>query len=71
MFIRIFKKLSENLKKLRTSITRKGQRNHEKKPVEIKNTASEMKNMLEGLNRLDEAEDQISDLVDRVAENTQ
>ena len=38
----------------------------------MKNAVSEMKNMLEGTgSRLDGAEDWISDLKDKVAENTQ
>ena len=38
----------------------------------MKNTVSEMKYTLEGIsNRLDEAEDWISDVEDKVAENTQ
>ena len=40
--------------------------------LEIKNTITQMKNTSEGLNiRLDEAEDQISNLNDKVAENFQ
>ena len=38
----------------------------------MKNSISDMKNTLEGINsRLDEAEDQISNLVGKIAENTQ
>lgn len=36
----------------------------------MKNTASEIKNELDGINRLHEAEDRVSDLEDKVAENT-
>ena len=42
------------------------------KNSKMKGTISEMKNTLEGINsRLDQTEDQISDLGDKVSENTQ
>ena len=37
----------------------------------MKSTICEMKNTVRGINWLDEAEDQTSDLEDKVAENTQ
>ena len=49
----------------RDSKHKKGHRNHNK-------NCSEMKSTLEGINnKLDETEDQMSDLEDKVAENTQ
>ena len=37
----------------------------------MKNTISEMKSILEGINRVDETKDWISNIEDRVAEDTQ
>ena len=49
----------------------KKHRDH-KKTITNKDTISEMKHTLEGIKRrLDEAEDRISDLQNKVAENTQ
>ena len=66
MIIRMLRKLSENFKS-RTKdieIIKKNQ-------SEMKNTITETKNTLQGNNRLDKAENQISDLEDKEAENTQ
>ena len=64
MIIRLLKELSENFGSIKDIETRK-------KQSEIKNTIMEMKTTLPGINRLDEAEDQISSLEDKGAENTQ
>ena len=51
---------------------KKRHRNHEKGQSEINNTIPERNNALEGISsRLDEAEDQISDLEDKIEKNTQ
>ena len=50
----------------------KNPRNHKKGSVRNKHATSEISNTLEGINhRLDEAEDRISDLEDKVGKNTQ
>ena len=67
MIIRMLKELSENYSSRKTGIE-----TIKKNQQKMKNTISEMKNTPEGINsRLDETEDQISDLGDKLSEHTQ
>ena len=68
MVIRVLNEPSENFNSIK-----KGLENHKKEnQSEMENTLTEMKNILQGINSVvKEAEDQISDLEYKEAENTQ
>lgn len=70
LVVRMFSDLGENFNKEIGSIKMETEYLKKNQP-KMKNMVIEVKNTLNGINRLDEAENQITDLEDKVTEITQ